>query len=59
MHATSAPAKRGLVGSLRTRGVSRSDIPHLARNALQDPCVITNPRRPQQRDLEVIYEEAY
>ncbi len=48
----------GLRGSLRTRGVGSSDIPLLARKALQDPCVITNPRRPGQRDLEVIYEEA-
>ena len=49
----------GLEGSLRTRGVGRSDIPYLARNALQDPCVITNPRRPGQRDLEVIFEDAF
>ncbi len=39
-------------------GVSRSDIPQLAKNALNDVCMVTNPRRPNQRDIEVIYEEA-
>jgi alcohol dehydrogenase class IV len=43
---------------LRDRGITRSDIPFLARTALADPCIETNPRAPTQRDLETIYEEA-
>ncbi|HEX3011219.1 MAG TPA: alcohol dehydrogenase-like regulatory protein ErcA, partial [Syntrophomonadaceae bacterium] len=40
-------------------GVNHSDISLLARNALHDPCLATNPRRTNQRDLEVLYEEAF
>lgn len=39
-------------------GVSRSDLPHLSEIALKDPCMITNPRRVNRRDIEVIYEES-
>jgi alcohol dehydrogenase len=39
-------------------GVRPSDIPNLARKALRDACMVTNPRRPNQRDIEVIYEAA-
>jgi len=52
---------RSAVGILRTLqqvGVQRSDIPILARKAIKDPCMVTNPRRPTIRDIEVIYEEA-
>jgi alcohol dehydrogenase class IV len=38
-------------------GVHQSELPALAEIALNDPCVVTNPRRPCQRDIEVIYEE--
>ncbi len=48
----------GLDLRLRDRGVVRSDIPLLARRALADPCMATNPRRPTLRDIEVMYEEA-
>jgi len=48
----------GIQSTLEQRGVSRSDIPPLAQKALKDPCMVTNPRRPNQRDIEVIYEEA-
>ena len=50
--------KVGLDLRLRDRGVTRSDIPFLARNAIGDPCMATNPRVANQRDLETIYEEA-
>jgi alcohol dehydrogenase class IV len=33
-------------------------VSELAEHALGDACLVTNPRRPNQRDLEVIYEEA-
>lgn len=48
----------GTAHGLRVRGVSSSDVPELARKAIQDPCVVTNPRRPVPRDLEVLFEEA-
>ncbi len=39
-------------------GVHRTDIPTLADKAIKDACMITNPRQPTQRDIEVVYEEA-
>ena len=39
-------------------GITRSDLPSLSKKALNDPCLVTNPRRATQRDLEVIYEES-
>lgn len=39
-------------------GVHRTDIPTLADKAIKDACMVTNPRRPTQRGIEVIYEEA-
>lgn len=50
--------KAGITNSLNTRGVKTGDIPPLAKKALADVCSVTNPRRPVQRDIEVIYEEA-
>ncbi len=48
----------GVDKTLGERGVDTTDVPQLAQHALEDPCIVTNPRRPNQRDLEVIYEEA-
>jgi len=48
----------GVQGSLISQGVSLSDIPILARKALADPCMLTNPKRPTLQDIEGIYEEA-
>ncbi len=48
----------GVYHTLSQMGVSRSDIPQLAKNALNDACMVTNPRRPNQRDIEFVYEEA-
>jgi alcohol dehydrogenase len=48
----------GLLDTLSRCGVHRSEAPELAEIALNDPCVVTNPRRPSQRDIEVIYEES-
>ncbi len=47
-----------LESHLAALGVSSSDIPHLSRFAMQDPCILTNPRESCQRDVEVVYEEA-
>jgi len=48
----------GILPGLAGRGVRRDDVRELARKALADPCMVTNPRRPQLRDIELIYEEA-
>lgn len=48
----------GITKTLKERGTSKSDIPQLAGKAINDPCMVTNPRMPVQRDIEVIYEEA-
>jgi alcohol dehydrogenase class IV len=48
----------GISQTLGQIGLSRGDIPALAKNAMQDACMVTNPRRPVQRDIEVIYEKA-
>jgi alcohol dehydrogenase class IV len=48
----------GLKESLGVFGVNVSDIPSLSKNAIKDPCILTNPRKSSRRDVEVIYEEA-
>ncbi|WP_135080508.1 alcohol dehydrogenase-like regulatory protein ErcA [Terasakiella sp. SH-1] len=48
----------GIKDKLAAKGVKISDIPDLAENALIDPCMITNPRTPNRRDIECVYEEA-
>lgn len=48
----------GIDQSLGQKGVHRTDVPELSRKAINDPCIVTNPRRPVRRDLEVIFEEA-
>jgi len=48
----------GLGDSLANLGVSVSDIPYLSGFALQDPCILTNPRKSSLRDVQVVYEEA-
>ncbi len=44
--------------SLGEIGVKHSDISKLAGNAINDPCVATNPRRSTQKDIELLYERA-
>jgi alcohol dehydrogenase class IV len=48
----------GIRETLGDVGVHRTDVGDLAKHAIKDPCIITNPRRPNQRDIEVIYEES-
>lgn len=50
--------KVGLEDKLANLGVSVSDIPSLSGFALQDPCILTNPRKSSLRDVQVVYEEA-
>lgn len=46
----------GLGDTLSRCGVHRTEVHELAEITLNDPCVVTNPRRPNQQDIEVIYE---
>ncbi len=39
-------------------GIRIGDLPVLSKKALNDPCLVTNPRKANLRDLEVIYEES-
>jgi alcohol dehydrogenase class IV len=48
----------GVTETLGDLGVTKQDIPSLAQNAMHDPCMATNPRRPTLKDIERIYEEA-
>ncbi|TFH86316.1 iron-containing alcohol dehydrogenase [Billgrantia azerbaijanica] len=48
----------GLDGTLGAAGVRASDVPFLSEHALEDPCILTNPRRSSKRDVAVVYEEA-
>ena len=48
----------GIAYGLADKGLKVSDVKILAQHAVKDPCLITNPRKAKQRDLEVLYEEA-
>lgn len=48
----------GIERRLAQLGVHRTDVPELTRKAIKDPCLVTNPRWANERDIEVIYEEA-
>ncbi len=48
----------GISKSLEMVNVRKADIPDLARKAINDVCILTNPRGANRRDIEVIYEEA-
>ncbi|TYQ14869.1 UNVERIFIED_CONTAM: alcohol dehydrogenase class IV [Acetivibrio alkalicellulosi] len=40
-------------------GINRDCIPFLVQNAMKDNCIITNPHRPNRRDIEAIYEKLF
>ncbi len=44
--------------SLKDVGVSPDDIGELSSKAMNDACIITNPRRPTQSDVEEIFKNA-
>lgn len=48
----------GLVGGLAARGVRMADIPELTKHAINDVCMVTNPKRIKLEDVQVIYGEA-
>ena len=49
----------GIRQTLGDCGVEPGDVPSLARNALNDPCMATNPILPTAAQIEKIYEEAF
>jgi len=51
-------ANLGLDYSLKKMGVKASDTSLLAKNAINDACIITNPRKASVADLELIFKEA-
>jgi len=48
----------GIDAHLEQKGIRFTDVPLLADNAEKDVCLLTNPRKANKRDLEVIYEDA-
>ena len=48
----------GFHETLGRHGVSVSDIPMLSAHAMEDPCILTNPRESTRGDVEVVYAEA-
>ena len=47
-----------IMATLKTKGVTSDVVGSLAGKAILDPCNVTNPKRPDKRDLEVIINEA-
>lgn len=48
----------GIITTLSQKGIKSTDFKILSKNALKDPCAVTNPRKPKLKDIEVIYAEA-
>ncbi len=48
----------GITDRLSDLGVKRADLPMLARKAIRDPCLATNPRKMNVEDIERVYERA-
>ena len=48
----------GMIERLSDLGVKRSDIPALAKNTIDDPCMATNPRKASLADIEKVFESA-
>ena len=48
----------GLTQKLAESGVHLTDIPVLSDHAMLDPCILTNPRKSNKRDVAAVYEEA-
>jgi alcohol dehydrogenase len=49
----------GLIRDLEELGVSQSDIVELSRQAVCDPCMVTNPVHPVVEDIERLYVRKY
>ena len=51
-------ASIGIESRLGQHGVREADVVELSRKAMLDACMVTNPREPVGRDIEVIFAEA-
>jgi alcohol dehydrogenase class IV len=49
----------GIPEGLRVMNMDKALIPKLAKTAMQDACMLTNPRRFTQAEIEELYEEAW
>jgi alcohol dehydrogenase class IV len=49
--------KAGIRTTIGALGVTQRDIPQLALNAFKDPCLATNPRKTNVKDIERLYED--
>ena len=52
-------ARLGMDKRLGELGVRREDLPRLAELAMQDPCMVTNPRKPTREEIEALYAQAF
>ena len=57
-HLVTLRNKLGITTHMSSYGVRSADIPELAKHALQDACIVTNPRKTTIADLKVMYGEA-
>lgn len=48
----------GIIRQLQDKGVHSCDLARLSGKAMQDACMLTNPRKASQRDIEVVFAEA-
>ncbi|RJS48591.1 MAG: alcohol dehydrogenase [Methanobacterium sp.] len=58
-HITDLKNQAGVNTNLKKMGVNKDDIHSLALKAINDPCIVTNPRRPSVEDIEEIYHNAF
>ena len=52
-------SRAGIPSGLRELGMALDDIPQLASFAMEDACMLTNPRKMTQEEVEGLYEEAW
>jgi alcohol dehydrogenase len=52
-------SEAGILPTLGALGASLNDLPKLAQGAMQDACMVTNPRRPTENEIERIFENAF
>lgn len=48
----------GISSTLATQGITRDQLAQLAEKAMQDACMVTNPRRPTCQEIEELYASA-
>ena len=48
----------GITVRLGEKGLTESVLPQLAINAINDPCMVTNPRIPTQKEVEKLYADS-